>query len=60
MPVIGKNATLITDENAAQMAEHGIPRISVSLDFPTAAATAFMGRNSLRFSCGKSRNPCRR
>ncbi len=36
MPVIGTNATLITDEIAAQMAEHRIPRISVSIDFPTA------------------------
>jgi heme b synthase len=36
MPVIGTNATLITDEIAAQMAEHRIPRISVSVDFPTA------------------------
>lgn len=37
MPVIGTNATLITDEIAAKMAEHRIPRISVSIDFPTAA-----------------------
>ena len=36
MPVIGTNATLITDEIAAQMAAHRIPRISVSIDFPTA------------------------
>lgn len=36
MPVIGTNATLITDEIAAKMAEHKIPRISVSIDFPTA------------------------
>lgn len=36
MPVIGTNATMITDEIAAKMAEHGIPRISVSIDFPTA------------------------
>ncbi|NTU90215.1 MAG: radical SAM protein, partial [Actinobacteria bacterium] len=36
MPVIGTNATLITEEIAAQMASHGIPRISVSLDFPAA------------------------
>ena len=38
MPVIGTNATLITDEIAALMAEHGIRRISVSLDFPDAAS----------------------
>jgi len=36
MPVIGTNATLITDEIAQKMADHGIPRISVSVDFPTA------------------------
>jgi radical SAM protein with 4Fe4S-binding SPASM domain len=36
MPVIGTNATLITEEIAAKMAEHKIPRISVSIDFPTA------------------------
>lgn len=35
MPVIGTNATLITDGIAQQMAAHGIPRISVSVDFPT-------------------------
>lgn len=35
-PVIGTNATLIDDATAKLMAEHGIPRISVSLDFPTA------------------------
>ncbi|QKF08029.1 radical SAM protein [Berryella wangjianweii] len=33
-PVIGTNGTLITDEVARKMAEHGIPRVSVSLDFP--------------------------
>ena len=37
MPVIGTNATLITDDIAQKMAEHKIPRISVSIDFPTAA-----------------------
>ena len=37
MPVIGTNATLITDEIAQKMADHKIPRISVSVDFPTAA-----------------------
>jgi len=37
MPVIGTNATLITDDIAQKMADHGIPRISVSVDFPTAA-----------------------
>lgn len=36
MPVIGTNATLVTDEVAAKMAEHGIRRISVSIDFPDA------------------------
>lgn len=36
MPVIGTNATLITDDIAKKMAEHKIPRISVSIDFPTA------------------------
>lgn len=45
MPVIGTNATLITDEIAAQMAEHRIPRISVSVDFPNAAEhDAFRGQ----------------
>jgi heme b synthase len=37
MPVIGTNATMVTPEQASLMAEHGIPRISVSIDFPTAA-----------------------
>jgi len=37
MPVIGTNATLITEEIATKIAEHKIPRISVSVDFPTAA-----------------------
>lgn len=37
MPVVGTNATLITDEIAQKLAEHKIPRISVSIDFPTAA-----------------------
>jgi sulfatase maturation enzyme AslB (radical SAM superfamily) len=36
MPVIGTNATLITEDIAAKMAAHKIPRISVSVDFPTA------------------------
>ncbi len=36
MPVIGTNATLLTDEIAQKMADHKIPRISVSVDFPTA------------------------
>jgi heme b synthase len=36
MPVIGTNATLITEDIAQKMADHGIPRISVSIDFPTA------------------------
>ncbi len=34
--VIGTNGTLIDDECARLIAEHGIPRVSVSLDFPTA------------------------
>jgi len=37
MPVIGTNATLITDDIAQKMSDHKIPRISVSVDFPTAA-----------------------
>lgn len=37
-PVIGTNATLIDDAAAKRMADLGIPRISVSLDFPTAEA----------------------
>jgi len=45
MPVIGTNATLITDEIAAKMAAHKIPRISVSVDFPTAEEhDAFRGQ----------------
>ncbi len=36
MPVVGTNATLVTPEVAAKLAEHKIPRISVSIDFPTA------------------------
>lgn len=35
-PVIGTNATLITDEIAQNMHDHGIGRISVSVDFPDA------------------------
>lgn len=34
-PVIGTNGTLIDDAMAAKIAEHGIPKVSVSLDFPT-------------------------
>lgn len=34
--VIGTNATFLTEEMAKQIRELGIPRISVSLDFPTA------------------------
>jgi radical SAM protein with 4Fe4S-binding SPASM domain len=37
MPVIGTNATTIDEDIGEKMAEHGIPRISVSIDFPTAA-----------------------
>ena len=45
MPVIGTNATLITEEIAQQMHDHGIPRISVSVDFPTAEEhDAFRGQ----------------
>ena len=45
MPVIGTNATLITDDIAQKMADHRIPRISVSVDFPTAADhDAFRGQ----------------
>lgn len=36
MPVVGTNATLIDDAMAAKLAEHKIPRISVSIDFATA------------------------
>jgi heme b synthase len=36
MPVVGTNATLITDEIAQKLKEHKIPRISVSIDFPNA------------------------
>ncbi len=34
-PVIGTNGTLIDEECAAKIAAHGIPRVSISLDFPT-------------------------
>ncbi|HEY5276409.1 MAG TPA: radical SAM protein, partial [Coriobacteriia bacterium] len=45
MPVIGTNATLLTDEIAQKMADHKIPRISVSVDFPTAEGhDAFRGQ----------------
>ena len=44
-PVIGTNGTLIDDECARRIAEHGIPRVSVSLDFPTAEGQdAFRGQ----------------
>ena len=36
-PVIGTNATLIDDALAKRIAAAGVPRISVSIDFPTAA-----------------------
>lgn len=36
-PVIGTNGTLITEDIARKIAEHGIPRVSISLDFPTPA-----------------------
>lgn len=34
-PVIGTNGTLIDRETARKIAAHGIPKVSVSLDFPT-------------------------
>lgn len=37
MPVIGTNGTTITEDIARKMGEHGITRMSVSLDFPDAA-----------------------
>ncbi len=44
-PVVGTNGTLITDDVAQQLRDHGIPRISVSLDFPDPAGQdAFRGR----------------
>ena len=44
-PVIGTNGTLIDEECAAKIAAHGIPRVSVSLDFPTAEGQdAFRGK----------------
>ena len=44
-PVIGTNGTLISDEVAARIAACGIPRVSVSLDFPDAAGQdAFRGK----------------
>ena len=44
-PVIGTNGTLIDDACAARIAEHGIPRVSVSLDFPTTEGQdAFRGK----------------
>lgn len=43
-PVIGTNATLIDEAVAAKIAASGIPRISVSIDFPNAAEhDAFRG-----------------
>lgn len=36
MPVVGTNGTVVTEEIAQKMAEHGIKRMSVSLDFPNA------------------------
>lgn len=33
-PVVGTNGTMITPENARKLHEHGISRISVSIDFP--------------------------
>jgi len=43
-PVIGTNATLIDEATATRIAASGVTRISVSIDFPTAAAhDAFRG-----------------
>lgn len=36
MPVVGTNAVLVTEEVAQKLKDHRIPRISVSIDFPTA------------------------
>ena len=45
-PVIGTNGTLIDDEVAEKIAAHGIPRVSVSLDFPTREGQdAFRGKD---------------
>ena len=45
-PVIGTNGTLIDEATAARIAEHGIPRVSVSIDFPDAAGQdAFRGQD---------------
>jgi len=43
-PVLGTNATLVDDRVAEKIAASGVPRISVSLDFPSAAEhDAFRG-----------------
>lgn len=43
-PVIGTNATLVDAKTAERIAAAGVPRVSVSLDFPTAEAhDAFRG-----------------
>jgi len=43
-PVLGTNATLVDDKVAERIAASGVPRISVSIDFPTAKAhDAFRG-----------------
>lgn len=34
-PVVSTNGTLLTEERARLLAEHKIPRISISIDFPT-------------------------
>lgn len=45
-PVIGTNGTLIDEKCARKIAEHGIPRVSISLDFPTAEGQdAFRGKD---------------
>ena len=44
-PLIGTNGTLIDDAMARKIAEHGIGKVSVSLDFPTAdEQDAFRGQ----------------
>ena len=45
-PVIGTNGTLIDEACAAQIAKCGIPRVSISLDFPTPEMQdAFRGKS---------------
>ena len=45
-PVIGTNGTLIDEDCARKIAESGIPRVSISLDFPTKEGQdAFRGKD---------------